>query len=52
MGSCWMGDHIKSSKAKAGWETKLKGHPTELFVHMLIHSAKLGAYTTYILHTA
>ena len=25
MGSCWMGDHIKSSKASAGWETKLTG---------------------------
>ena len=49
MGSCWMGDHIKSSKASS-WMGD--AHPTELFVHMLIHSAKLVTYATYILHTA
>ena len=53
MGSCWRGDHIKSSKASSWMGDEIKrAHPTELFVHMLIHSAKLGPYTTYILHTA
>ena len=54
MGSCWRGDHIKSSKASSwmGDEIKRRIPLNYLFVHMLIHSATLGAYTAYILHTA
>ena len=62
MGSCWMGDHIKSSKASSWMGDHIKSSkasswmgdeinrriPLKLFVHMLIHSAELNACSYFL----